>query len=84
MISDNKVAEACTYATRQIRRFYEGEGEPDTCLPHAKAFAKHSKVINEGILERQTSFKPPRGEPLWKKETAVLLEAVRELILLLH
>ena len=22
---------------------------------------------------RQTSFKPPRGEPLWKKETAVLL-----------
>src|SRR5918997_3304238 len=22
---------------------------------------------------RQTSFKPPRGEPLWKKQTAVLL-----------
>src|SRR3954447_12775102 len=22
---------------------------------------------------RQTSFKPPRGEPLWKNETAVLL-----------
>ena len=26
---------------------------------------------------RQTSFKPPRGEPLWKKETAVLLYTCR-------
>src|SRR4051812_17668632 len=50
-IFENVVAGSCTCATCQIRRFYEGEGDSSTCLPHGEAFAKHIKVINEGILE---------------------------------
>ena len=39
------------FATFQILGFYEGEGDSSTSLPYAKAFAKDSKVKNEGIPE---------------------------------
>src|SRR4051812_7453195 len=35
-------------------------------------YCQSQHLIKKDCL-RQTSFKPPRGEPLWKKETAVLL-----------
>src|SRR4051812_49660312 len=62
-IFENVVAGSCTCATCQIRRFYEGEGDSSTCLPHGEAFAKHIKVINEGILEGFAhAFSPHTGQ----------------------
>jgi hypothetical protein len=55
-IFENGVAGSCACATYQIRRFYGGEGGSSTCLPHGEAFARHIKVINEGIPEHGGAY----------------------------